>query len=146
MHLPFSLVSSRPSTHQLALESADANFIRSLSPIRVASEKRIEHIHTSVFGGRRSPVVPTGPDNDWCKKGLVIAGESCSPALERLSSPMHFTKSYSTRRALPNAVEINERPAFPGTRREYLDSIKIRKVLAEERGNPEGTHLATALS
>jgi hypothetical protein len=59
---------------------------------------------------------------------------------------MHFTKSYSTRRALPNAVEINERPAFPGTRREYLDSIKIRKVLAEERGNPEGTHLATALS
>lgn len=111
--LSFPSYSDRPSTHQLALESADPNFIRSLSPIRVIPEKRTEHIHTSLFGAHRSPRIPTGSDNAWCNKGLVIAGERCTPALQRLSSPDNFTKSYKTKRSFPNSVEICDFDSFP---------------------------------
>ena len=130
----------RPRTHQLALEQADTTCIRTGSPVRYSPARRFEHVVTSVFGAGGSPKIPKGADNDWCTKGLVIAGESCSPVLQRLSHPTNFTKSYTKRRSYPHVADINELTAFPRYSErdtEYLESLRIRKFVAEERRNPE---------
>ena len=102
------------------------NFIRSLSPMRVSPERKFDHVHTSVFGGRtHTPSVPRGSDNDWCNKGLVLAGESSSAAIRRLSNPSNYTASYKKMRSFPNAVEISELPTFP----RYSHRDLVRTIL-----------------
>ena len=130
---------ARPRTHQLALDQADAT-IRTSSPVRYPPARRFEHVVTSAFGAGGEPAIPKGADNDWCTKGLVIAGESCSPVLRRLSHPTNYTQSYAKRRSYPHVVDLQELPAFPRYSErdtEFLESIKIRKFIAEERRNPE---------
>ena len=130
---------ARPRTHQLALDQADAT-IRTSSPVRDPPARRFEHVVTSAFGAGGEPAIPKGADNDWCTKGLVIAGESCSPVLRRLSHPTNYTQSYAKRRSYPHVVDLQELPAFPRYSErdtEFLESIKIRKFIAEERRNPE---------
>ena len=106
------------------------NFIRSLSPMRISPERKFDHVHTSVFGGRtHAPAVPRGSDNDWCNKGLVLAGESSTAAIRRLSNPSNYTASYKKMRSFPHTAEISELPKYP--RYSHRDLVRVDSYFTE---------------